>query len=77
MESRETQYVELSTYGQTVKICKIFVKTPYDENLKYLLSNTFLKLVSAILLTFSRFSIFSMLRKVSTLSSCGKTQLEE
>ena len=41
VECMENLYVDFSTCRQIAKISKISVKTPYDENLEYLLSNTF------------------------------------
>ena len=41
MESQKNQYEDVSACRQAVKICKISVKSPYDENFEYLLSNTF------------------------------------
>ena len=40
MKNIKNQYVDSSTSGQTVKIFKLFVKCPYNEKLKYFLSNT-------------------------------------
>ena len=41
MESLESHYDDFSTYRPSVEICKISLKSPYDENFEYLLSNTF------------------------------------
>ena len=48
----ENHYVDFSTSGQTVKMCKISVKSPYHEILRYFPIKHILKFDSAKLINF-------------------------
>ena len=61
MESLENQYDDISAHRQSVEIRKISVKFPHNETLNIPYQIHF-ELDLAILLTLSRFSIFSRVK---------------